>query len=156
MTAVRFQPELIWSATENKNQKSESQTHHPPCCHGDVFTLTCCWGSGTAPPSWSWGHPRSSPRSHREPQIGSPLQENNKEERSVRTLVQMGAAQLNYISASLILIFTQQSALLTESNVWQPFNSRRATCFGGGTTNRGKKCCENSSFSVPNKHTLCQ
>lgn len=46
-------------------------------CHPDTFTLTCCWGSGTSPPSWSWGHPQSEPRSHKEPRTESPLQQNN-------------------------------------------------------------------------------
>lgn len=54
------------------------QDRHPShrCCHTDVLTLTCCWGSGTSPPFWSWGHLRSLLRSHKEPQTESLLKEN--------------------------------------------------------------------------------
>lgn len=57
-----------------KKKRKQKHDHHPQTSHSDVFTLTCCWGSGTSPPFWSWGHPQSWPRSHTEPRTGSLLQ----------------------------------------------------------------------------------
>lgn len=63
--------------TKKKNRQWK-HNRHPLYSHADVFKLTCYWGSGTSPPSWSWGHPRSWLHSHTEPQTESPLQENKK------------------------------------------------------------------------------
>lgn len=64
----------ILNRQKKKKTSSENTTATPNAVIADVFKLTCYWGSGTSPPSWSWGHPQSWLHSHTEPQTESPLQ----------------------------------------------------------------------------------
>lgn len=73
-----FIPNTAFRRSWQKQRGWKNTTATLICCCADVFTLTCCWGSGTSPPFWSWGHPLSWLHSHKEPQTESPLQVNKK------------------------------------------------------------------------------
>lgn len=75
----------ILNRQKKKKTSSENTTATPNAVIADVFKLTCYWGSGTSPPSWSWGHPQSWLHSHTEPQTESPLQGGKKKKRKKKS-----------------------------------------------------------------------